>query len=168
MQFWVLLVIAVRRRLEGEVRRYDSLIYKTALDPHLPAIVQSARMTELIDTKNMLLNLKVIYDRLCEALDAEKIGLLKSASCAKFAVDYVSAHSLTPYEYSLKLQRASAEGVRVLTSLGLYPSKMRDCYGSLKVVKHAIVGVESALDEIDRSAKFITEPTTRIYSSASL
>jgi hypothetical protein len=168
MKFWVLLVVAVRRRLEGEVKRYDSLIYKTALDQHLPAIVQGARMNKLIDTKNMLLNLKVIYDRLCTALGEEKIELLKSASNPQFVVKYVSEHAISPFEYSLMLQRASEEGVKTLASLGLYPSKMRECYGSLNVVKHTAVVVEKALDEIDKSAKYIESPTTRVYSSASL
>ena len=168
MKFWVLLVVAVRHRLEGEVKRYDSLIYKTALDPHLPAIVQGARMNKLIDTKNMLLNLKVIYDSLCSAFGEEKIELLKSASNPQFVVKYVSEHAISPFEYLLMLQRAREEGVRILASLGLYPSKMRECYGSLTVIKRAAVGVEKALDEIDKSAKCIVEPTTRVYSSVSL
>ena len=168
MKLWVLLVCAVRRRLEDEVDRVDKEIFKTALNPHLPAKIQSDRVVELINRKNMLINLKVLYDRLSDALGEDKVKLLSSASGAKRVEKYLTDKKLTPYSYSRRLQLAAEEGVAVLCGLGFCPSKMREDYGDLFVVRYALGGIVYTLDSVEKAAGIGALPPTRIYSSASL
>ncbi len=135
MEIWVLLIIAVKSKLHEAVKRTDKKIMHIALNPNMQAKRQSSMISELINKKNMLVNLKVLYDRITEKMDVNKLKVIKDFLQTRESIDeYCLKNTCDPITFINTVLSYANEGADILRGLRLTVGKMEEDYMSLPLV----------------------------------
>lgn len=153
MEIWVLLIIAIRSKLPEAVENMEKRIMKFALNPLMPTVKQSEIVCDLINKKNMLVNLKVLSDRIEEHLEEEKLNLLKSFLSERERVHtYCLKNKCDPTEFVRKIFDYAKEGVAPLEALRLNREKMEKDYSDLMLVSMTMLTIKRMLALVSASA----------------
>ena len=149
MEIWVLLIILIRNKLDQAVIRAERKIMKVALNPTIDALKQSAQVCDLINNKNMLVNLKVLYDRIEMVLQGEKLDFIKEFLAIRDDVDeYCLKRRTTPSALIDKVLSFANEGSLPLKNLGITVGKMEEDYGSLTLVAMSMAALKRAVRQL--------------------
>ena len=149
MEIWVLVIIAIRSKLDESVKRAERKIMKIALNPTIDALKQSAIISDLINNKNMLVNLKVLYDRISDALQSEKMDFLTKIVSLRDNVDaYCFENKTTPGAIIEKIHAYTDEGAMPLRKLGITVGKLQDDYGDLPLVALSQMTIKRIVKQI--------------------
>ena len=152
MEIWVLLIIAIRIKLEDAAERVEKRIMKVALNPTIEAERQSAIVSDLINKKNMIVNLKVMYDRIENVLSAEDIAFLIKFMRVRDDLDsFCIANKMTPTQLSEKVIQIADEGAKPLRRLGLTVGKMEDDYSMLPIVSMTLFSIKRIMSRLKAS-----------------
>lgn len=154
MEIWVLVIIAIRNKLEEAVKRAQNKIMKVALNPTIDALKQSAIISDLINNKNMLVNLKILYDRIEEELGADKLQFLKDFTLIREDIDGFCIKNMTsPSLVIQKVEEFTAIGAMPLKKLGLTVGKMEEDYEILPLVALSLSAIKRTIGRIKKKAK---------------
>ena len=154
MEIWVLVIIAIRNKLEEAVKRAQNKIMKIALNPTIDALKQSAIISELINNKNMLVNLKILYDRIEEKLGAEDLNFLKEFALIREDVEgFCIKNMISPALAIEKVEKLTNIGTMPLKKLGLTVGKMEEDYESLPLVALLKTAIIRTIRQIKKRAK---------------
>ena len=146
VEIWVLLIIFIRNKLDELVFRAERKIMKVALNPTVDALKQSARVSELINNKNMLVNLKVLYDRIEDKLRGERLDFIKNFLYNRDDLDeYCIKNKTTPTQLLDTVISYAGEGALPLKSLGFSVGKMEEDYGSITIVAMGMLTIKRIL-----------------------
>jgi hypothetical protein len=146
VEIWVLLIIAIKSKLYEAVQRTDKKIMHIALNPNMQASRQSAIVSDLINKKNMLVNLKVLYDRIEEKIDESKLKVIKDFLYAREDVDeYCLKNTCDPIAFTNMVLSYANEGADVLRGLKLTVGKMEEDYMSLPLVYMTLLMIKRML-----------------------
>ncbi len=149
MEIWVLLIIAVKSKLGEAVENVEKKIMQIALNPYMQAKIQSSKISELINKKNMLVNLKVLYDRIEENIDAEKLVFLRRFLSARENVDeYCLKNRCDPTEFANNVLSFANEGSIPLKKLRLTVGKMEEDYSSIPLVYMTLLMIKRMLSTV--------------------
>lgn len=154
MEIWVLVIIAIRNKLEETVKRAQNKIMKIALNPTIDALKQSAIISELINDKNMLVNLKILYDRIEEELGPESLNFLKEFALIREDIDeFCIKNMISPSLAIQKVEEFTEQGTMPLKKLGLTVGKMEEDYESLPLVALSLSAIKRTIRRIKKKAK---------------
>ena len=149
MEIWVLLIISIRNKLEEVVARAEKRIMKVALNPSIDAFKQCEIVSELINKKNMLVNLKVLNDRICEALSEEKLEFIKEFLSIREDVDeYCLKNTTSPSALINTALTYAEEGALPLRQLGFTVGKMQEDYGSFPLVAMNMAVIKRLINKV--------------------
>jgi hypothetical protein len=123
-----------------------------ALNPNMQAKIQSSLLTDLIDKKNMLVNLKVLNDRIEENLDKEKLDFIKDFVGTREKIDeYCLKYRCNPSQLANKALAFANEGAEILRNLRLTVGKMEEDYLSLPLVYMTLMMIKRMLASVKRT-----------------
>lgn len=149
MEVWVLLIISIRNKLKDAVEKAEKKIMAIALNPTMSAQMQSSLISDLINKKNMLVNLKVLGDRIEEGLDRDKYLYVKDFVDARENThEYCLKYRCNPSEFASTALAYANEGADVLRKLRLTVGKMEEDYLSLPLVYMTLMMVKRMLSVV--------------------
>lgn len=149
MEIWVLLIIAINGKLSEAVEAMERRIMKIALNPNMETRHQSELVSDLINKKNMLVNLKVLYDRIEEELEEGKLSFLKAFLSERVSVDeYCLKNRCDPTEFVNRIFEYAGEGSAPLKRLRLTVGKMEEDYSFLPIVYMTFSMIKKMLNSV--------------------
>jgi hypothetical protein len=114
----------------------------------MPAEKQSRIVSDLINKKNMLINLKVLSDRIEESLEKSKLDIIKEFLSAREEA-YSIENKRTRGEFIELVLSLADEGAQPLRALKLTVGKMEEDYLSLPLVYMTLMMIRRKLSGIN-------------------
>lgn len=148
MEIWVLLIIAIKSKLGEAVKNMEKKIMRVAFNHSMPAEKQSRIVSDLINKKNMLINLKVLSDRIEESLEKSKLDIIKEFLSAREEA-YSIENKRTRGEFIELVLSLADEGAQPLRALKLTVGKMEEDYLSLPLVYMTLMMIRRKLSGIN-------------------
>jgi hypothetical protein len=148
VEIWVLLIIAIKSKLGEAVKNMEKKIMRVALNHSMPAEKQSRIVSDLINKKNMLINLKVLSDRIEESLEKSKLDIIKEFLSAREEA-YSIENKRTRGEFIELVLSLADEGAQPLRAIKLTVGKMEEDYLSLPLVYMTLMMIRRKLSGIN-------------------
>lgn len=135
MENWIIMICLIYSKLEKLVDRYDDRIMKLALRPTGNCAFDYSRVTEAMNCKNMLINLKILYEHIHEAIGEECVEAIKHVVTRERIRKYCEENDVNTIEMSRMVKSAFSKAKEVLLKLSYNQSKFkRDYENVLEVI----------------------------------
>jgi len=141
MRDWILMIIAVNPSLERMSQIIDQKVEDLALSPIGDTLNKVETIIRLNEKKILLINLRVVNEKIRKKLDGEEYALIKEFAFGKTVravSENIGASSSTTYR---KLNKAFKKAENVLISLGYDKEKMEG-YLNFPYIKAKVLAIK--------------------------
>lgn len=152
MDIWILTALFLRPKLAYAAKVFEQRAMDEALDLKGDALEVCEKVMELNDVRRRLINLKVICDRIEEAMSKEEYLLLKEYVTQGTGAIALKA-GCTRMRVYRAVKRALYKAVQKLNALGFDSQRMNDDYLSVPLCRQAykkIVRLKSRAEDLNR------------------
>lgn len=134
MENWIIMICLINNRLVSQVESYDRRIMKLALKHTKSSLFDCQQVARAMNNKNMLINLKILYDHIYQAVGAEGVEAIKHVVTRERIREYCNKNSITHTVMMRRVKIAFSKAKNELLKLSYNLTKFEKDYADVQEV----------------------------------